>query len=70
MVRVTYLSVLRLVHRLRQRIRHAGCMTVATCSLGSYILNELLADPFVETAYCLCGALACGGFTGGSVESR
>ena len=31
-------------------------MTGATGSLGSYILDELLADPDVETVYCLCRA--------------
>lgn len=31
-------------------------MTGATGSLGSYILDELLADPTVETVYCLCRA--------------
>ncbi|KAG9316268.1 hypothetical protein JVU11DRAFT_2297 [Chiua virens] len=31
-------------------------LTGATGSLGSYILNELLADPNVETVYCLCRA--------------
>ena len=31
-------------------------MTGATGSLGSYILDELLADPAVETVYCLCRA--------------
>lgn len=31
-------------------------MTGATGSLGSYILDELLADPKVETIYCLCRA--------------
>ena len=31
-------------------------LTGATGSLGSYILDELLADPAVETVYCLCRA--------------
>ena len=31
-------------------------MTGATGSLGSHILDELLADPVVETVYCLCRA--------------
>ena len=31
-------------------------MTGATGSLGSYILDELLKDPDVETVYCLCRA--------------
>ena len=31
-------------------------MTGATGSLGSYILDELLIDPNVETIYCLCRA--------------
>ena len=31
-------------------------MTGATGSLGSYILDELLADSAVETVYCLCRA--------------
>ncbi|KAN0090779.1 hypothetical protein V8E55_004345 [Tylopilus felleus] len=31
-------------------------LTGATGSLGSYILDELLADPKVETIYCLCRA--------------
>ncbi|KAF8839463.1 L-aminoadipate-semialdehyde dehydrogenase [Paxillus ammoniavirescens] len=40
---------------------HAGSakvvvLTGATGSLGSYILDELLADPAVEAVYCLCRA--------------
>ncbi|KIJ67974.1 hypothetical protein HYDPIDRAFT_83419 [Hydnomerulius pinastri MD-312] len=31
-------------------------LTGATGSLGSYILDELLGDPSVETVYCLCRA--------------
>ena len=31
-------------------------MTGATGSLGAYLLDELLADPDVETVYCLCRA--------------
>lgn len=31
-------------------------MTGVTGSLGSYVLGELLADPAVETVYCLCRA--------------
>ncbi|KAH0827399.1 male sterility protein-domain-containing protein [Lanmaoa asiatica] len=31
-------------------------LTGATGSLGSYVLDELLADPAVETVYCLCRA--------------
>ncbi|KAH7888517.1 L-aminoadipate-semialdehyde dehydrogenase, partial [Phlebopus sp. FC_14] len=34
----------------------AVVLTGVTGSLGSYILDELLADPTVETIYCLCRA--------------